>query len=191
VLGDRELGHVGTVQQALPLGGVIEEPSVVEERRLPGAAGADDRDELSRLDREVNSVERHHRLAASARVPLGHAAELDAIHRDDGSRSRRPRPPRRRRARRCRSLRASRRRRIPPPPPSPESGSATVSVSVYRTPRSVYAIRIGTSSATEAFTAVRRSKATKSPAPTLPTKYSRPAGVGSTPSAPATTTTTL
>jgi len=112
-LGDRELGHVGTVQQALPLGGVIEEPEHVEERRLPGAAGG------RRPRRTLPARPRSQQCRApppARRLRPGTAWSRRGARRYT-SRRRITLPatatPRRRRARRCRSLRASRRRRIP------------------------------------------------------------------------------
>ncbi|EMA68522.1 GDSL-like lipase/acylhydrolase domain-containing protein [Halorubrum distributum JCM 13916] len=193
-LRDREVRHVGSVEEAPARGRVVEQPEHVQQRRLPGAAGADDRDELAGPDREVDVVERDDRLAAAARVALVHPSKRDAVVVARGG-VRAARVGARlvsdgRRGRVVRGLRAesgvpahgadpSRRRAVEPPtrpvltatptaparpssanplatapaaptPPTPirpsapppassssGSGAATVSVSVYRTPRSV------------------------------------------------------
>ena len=56
--------------------GAIEPADQVEDRRLPGAARADDREELARRDVEVDSAERDHPGLGDA-VDLVHVPEPD------------------------------------------------------------------------------------------------------------------
>ncbi len=61
-----------------PLGGVVEAAQDVEERRLPRARGADDRDEASLVEREVDPLE------DVERARVGAVALVDALEGDDG-----------------------------------------------------------------------------------------------------------
>ena len=72
-VGERELAAVDPADQHPPRGGVVEARQQVEERRLAGAGGAADRDDLARSDLEIDA--RQH-LAADA------VAEVDALHPD-------------------------------------------------------------------------------------------------------------
>ena len=69
-----ELGDRRAVDQDLPAGDVVEARDELDDRRLPGAGLADQRNRLAGLDREVDAV---HDLDAGVRVAEVHVVELD------------------------------------------------------------------------------------------------------------------
>jgi len=71
-----ERGDIGAVNQDRPRRGRVEAGNQTEQCRLAAARGADDREELTRGDREVQGMKDRERTA-SAHHRLGYAAELD------------------------------------------------------------------------------------------------------------------
>ncbi len=125
-LGDRQARHVRPVEQPVAVRRIVEQPEDVEQGRLPRPAGPHDGDELAGLDREIDVVERDHRIGTPAGVPLRHAAELDAIHRgDEPPRRSRARPPRRKRWSRGRRACCRSRRRVRRPEARPSRSRCT------------------------------------------------------------------
>ncbi len=72
----REIGDVATVDRDHPVRDLLEPGECAEQRRLPAAGGADERDELPVLDAQRHVVERDD----VAGEHLGHVLEFDLAH---------------------------------------------------------------------------------------------------------------